>query len=72
MLKYKINVLDELKKCGYTTYSIRKDKLITERAMQSIRTGKVVGITSLDKLCKLLGMQPGDIIEWVDDENCTK
>ena len=47
MLKYKINVLDELKKCGYTTYSIRKDKLITERAMQSIRTGKVVGITSL-------------------------
>lgn len=36
--------------------------------MQSIRTGKVVGITSLDKLCKLLGMQPGDIIEWVQDD----
>ena len=68
MLKYKINVIEELKKCGYTTYSIRKDKLITERAMQSIRTGKVVGTTSLDKLCGLLKMQPGDIIEWKEDE----
>lgn len=72
MLKYKIDVLGELKSIGYTTYSIRRDKLLGERAVQQIRDDKVVGTTSLDKLCKLLNMQPGDIIEWVDDENCTK
>ena len=72
MLKYKINVLDELKLKGYSTYSIRKDKLLGERSIQQIRKGSVIGINSLDKLCDLLGMQPGDIIEWVDDENCTK
>ena len=72
MLKYKIDVLGELKSIGYTTYSIRRDKLLGEGAVQQIRDDKVVGTTSLDKLCKLLNMQPGDIIEWVDDENCTK
>ena len=72
MLKYKIDVLGELKSIGYTTYSIRRDKLLGERAVQQIRDDKVVGTTSLDKLRKLLNMQPGDIIERVDEENSTK
>lgn len=30
MLKYKINILEALKEKGYTSYKIRKDKLIGE------------------------------------------
>jgi putative transcriptional regulator len=67
MIKYKIDVLQELKNKGYTTYSIRKNKLLNERAMQYLRTGEVVGITSLDKICGLLNLQPGDIIEYIPD-----
>jgi putative transcriptional regulator len=67
MIKYKIDVLQELKNKGYTTYSIRKNKFIGERAMQCLRTGEVVGITSLDKICGLLNLQPGDIIEYIPD-----
>ena len=69
MFKYKIDVLAELKSRGYNPARLRKEKLLGENSIQSIRDDKVIGINSLDKLCKLLNMQPGDIIEWVDDEN---
>lgn len=63
MLNYKINVLEELKRKGYTTYKIRAEKLISERALQNIRTQSPIAWDTLDKLCTLLNCQPNDIIE---------
>ena len=37
MLKYKVNILDELKKAGYSTYRIRKERLIGEATAQKLR-----------------------------------
>ena len=68
MLKYKIDVLDTLKESGYTTTKLRKEKLLGENAIQSLRHGEMVGIIALDKLCTLLDMQPGHIIKYVDNE----
>ena len=62
MFAYKIDVLDELKKKGYTTSKMRNEKLLGENAIQSIRRNEVVGIIALEKICGLLEMQPGDII----------
>ena len=67
MLKYKIDVLSELKKHGFNTSRLRKEKLLNESALQYIRRGKPVGPVSLDALCRLLECQPGDIMEWVPD-----
>ena len=67
MLKYKIDVLSELKNHGFNTSRLRKDKLINESALQYIRQGKPVGPVPLDTLCRLLDCQPGDIMEWVPD-----
>ena len=65
MIKYKIDVLAELKKAGYSTYRIRKEKLFGEREIQEIRQGKVIcNINMLSKLCELLQCQPADIIEY--------
>ena len=36
MLKYKIDILEELKTKGYTTYKLRKDKVIGEAQIQKI------------------------------------
>lgn len=68
MLRYKINVLNELKAAGITAYKIRHEKLIAESSMQRLRTGIVVHPETLDTICRLLNLQPGDIIEYVPDD----
>ena len=41
MLKYKIDILEKLKENGYSTYKLRKDKIIGEAQIQKIRNGEV-------------------------------
>ena len=67
MFVYKIDVLEALKEAGYNTTRLRKEKLLGENAIQSLRRGEVVGIIALEKICKLLDMQPGNVIQYVDD-----
>lgn len=67
MFAYKIDVLETLKESGYNTTRLRKEKLLGENAIQSLRRGEMVGIIALEKICKLLDMQPGNIIKYVDD-----
>lgn len=64
MLRYKIDVMQAINESGYTTYQIRKEKLIGENALQALRENKMIGIKALDQVCSLLKMQPGDVIEW--------
>ena len=53
-LRYKINVLDALKKKGYSSYTLRKEKLLSESTIQKLREGEGVAWDNLDTLCKLL------------------
>ena len=63
----KIDVLEMLKEHGYNTTRLRREKLLGENAIQSLRRGDMVGIIALEKICKLLNMQPGEIIEYIKD-----
>ena len=67
MLEFKIDVIQELKKNGYNTTIIRKEKLLSESTLTDIRRGKVPA-AKLDTLCKLLKRQPGSIIKYIPDE----
>lgn len=67
-IKYKINVLSALKEAGYNTNRLRKEKLLSEGTIQLIREGKVVNAANLAKLCKLLDCQPGDILEYEEEQ----
>ena len=70
MIKYKIDILAELKNRGYTTYKLMHEKLIYSKTIEYIRRGDIVSGKGLDTICRLLECQPGDIIEYVpDDEN---
>ena len=61
-LKYKVNCIELLKKHkGYT-------KIFGGEDLNKMRKGIVVGINTLNKLCELLELQPGDIIEYIPDE----
>lgn len=67
VLKYKFDVLSELKNRGYSSYRIRKEKIFGEAILQKFRTGQMIAADNLDNLCKLLECQPGDILEYVPD-----
>ena len=68
MLIYKIDVMQAITDRGITSYQIRNQKLLGENALQSIRDNRMIGIKALDKLCSLLDLQPGDIIEYRKEE----
>lgn len=67
MIRYRIDVLAALKTAGYSTYKLRKDKIMGEATIQQLRTGTLASLATLELLCRLLDCQPGDIIEYVAD-----
>ena len=67
-INYKIDVLAALKEAGYSTARIRKEKLIGEATVQQLRHGKLVSWATLETICRLLKCQPGDLLEYEDQE----
>jgi len=65
--KYKIDIIGALKAAGYSTYAIRKENLLNEYTLTKIRKDEIVSVENLEKICKLLHCQPGDILEYVED-----
>ncbi len=69
---YKVDVIKLLKEKGYNTSRIRQDKIMGESMLQKLRQGQMVSWNTLDTICRLLDCQPGDIIEYVDDEQSSE
>lgn len=69
---YKVDVIKLLKEKGYNTSRIRQDKIMGEAMLQKLRQGQMVSWNTLDTICRLLDCQPGDIIEYVDDEQSSE
>ena len=67
-IKYKTNVLALLKNSGYTTYKLRKEKILGESTLQKMRTNILLSWAELNTVCTLLNCQPGDIVEFIPDE----
>lgn len=65
---YKIPVLEKLRECGYSTYRLRKEKLLGEATIQKIRSGEPVSWENIATLCRLLDCQPGDILAYSPED----
>ena len=66
MIRYKIDVIAELQKRGYTSTKLIHDKIIPSQTYFNIRDGKkAITTDTLNKMCLLLRMQPGDILEEI-------
>lgn len=68
MLTYKINVIETLKESGYNSTRILKENIISQSAMQKLRNNEMVGIKTLEQLCEILDMQPGNIVKYVNEK----
>lgn len=67
-VKYKKDILAELKAAGYNTTRIRKEKLMGEATVQQLRHGKLVSWATIGTICRLLNCQPGDILEYEKED----
>lgn len=67
-VRYKIDVMAALKDAGYSTYRLRKEKLIGEATLTRIRAGELVSWENIATLCHLLKCQIGDIVEYQEED----
>ena len=66
-ITYKVDVMAELKKKGYSSTRIREEKLIGQSYLQQLRHGELVSWKTLDTICTLLECQPGDLLAHTPD-----
>ena len=65
MFSYKIDVLKALSERGYTSTRMRKEKIMSQATMQSIREGRGITTDTLNTICTILRCQPSDVLEIV-------
>ena len=62
MYRYKVDILQLLKDCGYNTNVLRKENILGQATITNLNQGKPIGIKSLEKVCELTGLDVGDLI----------
>ena len=67
-LKFKIDILEALKEKGYSSYTLRKENILSQSTIQKLREGKGLAWDNIERLCSLLDCQPGDLIEYVKED----
>lgn len=53
---------------GITSYTLKRDNIIGQATYKKIMEGGDIDTRTIAKLCKLLECQPGDILEYVPEE----
>lgn len=65
MIKYKINVYEELQKRGISSYAIKKNNLMSQSTLTKLKNNDTsITLSSLDKVCQLLQCDVADIVEF--------
>lgn len=73
MLKYKIDVYDALKRKGFTTYKAKTTNLLSQNTLNKIKNeDTAITLKALNAVCNILEMQPGQLLEYVRDEEDEK
>lgn len=60
-------IMQMLTEHGYSSYRLRKERLLPEGTLSRIRNGEPINTTTLDTICRLCQCQPGDILSYVPD-----
>lgn len=59
-----VKLLDEK---GVTSYTVKRDNIIGQATFRKIKEGGVIDTRTIAKICKILKCQPGDILEYIPD-----
>lgn len=66
-VRFKVDVLAELKKKGFSSYKMRQERLMGEATIQQLRKGERVSWENIGRICAMLDCQPGDILEYAEE-----
>ena len=66
-VQYKIDIMAALKEKGYSTYKLRKEKLLGESVITQLRNSELVSWANIARLCDLLECQPGDFLKYIPE-----
>ena len=73
MIYFKIDVVAELKKRGWSSYRLKNEGIMGTQTLANIKAGKTINTDTLNSLCCILRCQPSDIIECrITDEEKIK
>ena len=67
MLRFKVDPLVMLKGQGISANKLRKDATFGGATIQKLRHRRICSMNEFERLCGLLGVQPGDLIEYVEE-----
>lgn len=67
MIIYK-DIKGKLKEAGYSTYRLQKENLLSPSVINQLNKNKPISLATLDTLCELTGLQPGDLIEHIPNK----
>ena len=57
-----------LKANKITSYTLKKNKIIGQATYKKIMGGGDIDTRTISKMCELLNCQPGDILQYVPDD----
>ena len=69
MLRFKKDVMKALREKGYTANRMRNEKLFGGATLGKMRHRQIVSMNELNRVCRLLEEQPGELIEYVEDNS---
>ena len=61
-------LVKKLHEAGITSYTIKRDKIIGQATYKKIMEGGDIDTRTIAKLCKVLQCQPGDILEYEEEQ----
>jgi putative transcriptional regulator len=61
-------LLSLMRSKGITSYTMKKNNIIGQATMKKIKEGGDIDTRTISKLCALLNVQPGDIMEYVESD----
>jgi len=65
MIVYKVDIFKELKSHGFNQTRLQRENLLSKQTMTNIKAGKSISLETLNRICVMCRMQPGDVIEVV-------
>lgn len=67
-IKYNVDVIELLKMNGYSTYTIRSSRILSEGTLQALREERPISFKALDTICRVCNCKVQDIIRYEKDE----
>lgn len=63
-----VDLLQLLKDNGWSTYRLRKEKIISNGTIARIRNGQSLSTETIGTICMLCHCQPGDLMHYEEEK----